>query len=902
MVPSECIRLARLIPQPLLVVDGAGAIVLANPAMGEALGQRPAELAGRRLADLAVDPPENVRRALHFCSRAGEPVCDVLSLRKADGTAFRFPFRGLLLRPRTDGSPSLIALQHEGATQLVALGERIARLSQEIHQRKRAEASLRESEQRLRALLDATTDAVVVIDTDGVITELNDAMAERLDRARGELIGVCAYDLLPPDVVRARRAVAEEIVRTGRPVRLEDEREGRWTDSTNCPVFGERGRVVGIVVVARDTTERKRAEHALRESEAKYRELVDLNPDVVVILQDGCCRFVNEAFCKIFGYTREDVAAGLSFLELVRQADRNWVRQRYEDRLAGKGVPRHHVLDVIAKDGTMVPCETSGALIAYDSRPADMVILRDVSQRRRAEEALRQSEARLRLIAETIDDVFWITDWADHRTLFVSSAYETIWGRTAESLYQKPGGWTDAVHPDDRQRAWDALVDLEEAGAYDEEYRLIRPDGSMRWIRDRGFPVRDESGQVRHVVGIAQDVTERKRADEERRKLDARLREAATQESLAVLAGGVAHDFNNLLTGILGNADLALAKLSSASPARGWLADVLTAARAAAELCQQMLAYSGKARFVVQPVDLSALVGETAHLLEVAISKNATLRFQLPEGLPAIQADPTQMRQVVVNLASNASEALGGQGGVISVSTGAADCDRPFLDRAHLGHDLPEGLYVYLEVADTGCGMDEATRARVFDPFVTTKFTGRGLGLAAVLGIVRGHKGALTVHAEPGRGATFRVYFLAIAASAARQPAEPAQPPAARASGTILLVDDEPIVRRAAKRMLELSGFNVLTASDGREAVGVFAQRRDDIACVILDLTMPRMGGEETFDELRRLDSAVPVILSSGFGQEEIIERFAGKGIAGFVQKPYDIAALTAEIRRAMGP
>ena len=402
-------------------------------------------------------------------------------------------------------------------------------------------------------------------------------------------------------------------------------------------------------------------------------------------------------------------------------------------------------------------------------------------------------------------------------------------------------------------------------------------------------------------AGKLTDSTDKIDYQAERRALDAQLQEAAKDESLAVLAGGVAHDFNNLLVGILGSADLALTDLPATSPARGSLADIEEASRRAADLCQQMLAYSGRGRFVIQPLDLSDLVGETTHLLEAAISRRADLRLHLAEGLPAIEADATQIRQVAMNLATNAAEALDAGEGVITVATGTVECRRAVLDAMRLGDGLPEGDYVYLEVTDTGSGIDEATLARVFDPFFTTKFTGRGLGLAAVQGIARGHGGAIEVHTESGRGTTFRVLFPATDAVVAASARQAGSPLAGRGSGLVLLVDDEEIVRRVGGRMLRLSGFDVLTAADGREAIEVFGQRRDEIACVVLDLSMPHMGGEETLEHLRRIRSDVPVIISSGFTEQEVVDRFVGKGIAGFVQKPYNAAAMVAELRQAMG-
>jgi CheY-like chemotaxis protein len=313
-----------------------------------------------------------------------------------------------------------------------------------------------------------------------------------------------------------------------------------------------------------------------------------------------------------------------------------------------------------------------------------------------------------------------------------------------------------------------------------------------------------------------------------------------------------------------------------------------------------MLAYSGRGRFFVEPVDLNQLVTEMLHLLKVSMSKNAIPKFNFGANLPAVEADATQIRQVIMNLITNASEALGDKSGFISISTGAVHCDETYFAQTHLPEQLPQGFYVYIEVSDTGCGMNKETISRIFDPFFTTKFTGRGLGLAAALGIVRGHKGAMKVYSEPGRGSTFKVLFPASEQPAASLPKEDPLLKSWRGQGTILLVDDEETVRSVTQRILEKLGFTVLTAADGREALDVFSKRAKEIVCVLLDLTMPHMGGEETYRELRRIKSDVRVILASGYDEQDVSDRFGSKGLAGFLHKPFQIVELISKLQQAL--
>jgi len=399
----------------------------------------------------------------------------------------------------------------------------------------------------------------------------------------------------------------------------------------------------------------------------------------------------------------------------------------------------------------------------------------------------------------------------------------------------------------------------------------------------------------------AEKLAERKRTESERRQLEARIRQMQKMESLGVLAGGIAHDFNNLLMGILGNADLALLRLPPTSPIRDHLTGIAKATHRAADLTRQMLAYSGKGKFLVESLDLSCLIEEIDHLISAAVSKKAAVEYHLAQNLPAVEADATQIRQLVMNLIANAGEAIGESSGTIAISTGAMECDRAYLEQSYLDEDLPAGTYVYVVVSDTGSGMDDETRAKIFDPFFTTKFTGRGLGLAAVLGIVRGHHGAIKVASAPQRGTTIRVLFPACRpAASVLSSAEVEAAGWEGGQGTVLLVDDEEAVLTVAKGMLEALGFEVLSAADGRQAVEVFRRRAEEIRLVLLDMAMPRMDGEETFCEIRRIHPEARVLLSSGYNEQTATNRFAGRGLAGFIQKPYRLAALREKIRNVL--
>ncbi len=523
------------------------------------------------------------------------------------------------------------------------------------------------------------------------------------------------------------------------------------------------------------------------------------------------------------------------------------------------------------------------------------LLTREMAEHKLAQEALRKSEEKYRLLLENISDVVFSVDTTGRFT-YISPVIEQIAGYKPEEVVGKH--FSFFVDQNDIQMMMTDVAKLFSGEARaPREFRAVDKNGSVHHVRTSGR-LAVEDGQVVGITGLMIDVTERIRIEEERRRLEAPLQHTQKLESLGVLAGGTAHDSNNILTGILGNADLALMKIGADSPVWDTLKDIQKGSYSAAELCRQMLAYSGKGRFEVTSIDLREMVKEITQLLEVSISKKIAVRFEFPDHMPMINGDAAQVRQIIMNLVINASEAIGDETGAIMITIGSTRLTRAGLKETYLDDNLPEGDYAYIDVIDTGVGMDSETIARIFEPFFTTKFTGRGLGLAAVLGIVRGHRGAVRITSEPGKGTSFRVYF-----PVSRDDEGPVRIPQAasgawRGTGAVLLVDDEESVLSVGKRMLELLGFSVLTAVNGIEAVAVFREHMGSIVCVILDLTMPKMNGVETFRELNLLKPGIRVIISSGYSEYEISERFAGDNrVAGFVQKPYHFEEFAAKLR-----
>ncbi len=514
--------------------------------------------------------------------------------------------------------------------------------------------------------------------------------------------------------------------------------------------------------------------------------------------------------------------------------------------------------------------------------------------------ALLSSAERLRLLESAVlnsYDSIVITDAGSTacprpRIILVNAAFTRLSGYSSEEALGRSPSLLQGPESD-RNEIGRMRIAMACGEVFTSELINYRKDGTPFHVEARIMPIRDARGRVTHWIGVQRDITARKQAADERERLEARLREKQKLESLGVLAGGVAHDFNNLLTIIMGNASLARLDLDRPGSIAHNLQFIESAAQRAADLCRQMLAYSGKGRFFVRAVDLNAVVRETADLVRSTAARHHHLQLELGPDLGSIRADASQLQQVVMNLLINATEAAEPSGGVIRVATANAQLDPVRLARAHLGPELPAAHYVVLEVADNGCGISRDLQERIFDPFFTTKFTGRGLGLAAVLGIVRAHDGAIEVESEPGRGAVFRVFLPACNEPVRAAPtARPPLRPLAGRGRTLLVADDERLLRETLRDLLGHLGFEVITAADGAEAIALFHQHRASLAGVLLDLTMPKVDGVTAFGAIHALAPELPIVLMTGYSREEALERFAQHDLAGFLQKPFAAEAL----------
>jgi PAS domain S-box-containing protein len=515
---------------------------------------------------------------------------------------------------------------------------------------------------------------------------------------------------------------------------------------------------------------------------------------------------------------------------------------------------------------------------------------------------LVDAERRFRTIAKATRDLVTETD-ATGRFTYVSQGCTDVLGYPAEELLSTPP--IHLHHPEGRRRFLHTLESNVEPGRpfQVEPHRLRHRDGHWVWVEATGVRYLRPDGELR-LVGVARDITARVEAEDARRRLEATVRQAQKLENLGIIAGGIAHDFNNLLTPIVGAAGVVLADLPEDSPIRRRIETIRVAADRATALTGQLLAYAGQTSLQFAAVDASEAVAEVSILLESAAPNGAAIRWDLAEHLPPIRADKGQVQQVILNLVANAAESLGARGGRVEIRTGVVDADRALLSDCLLGDEREEGRYVHIDVIDDGQGMDSEARERLFDPFFTTKFTGRGLGLSVVLGVVRGHAGALRVESEPGRGSTIRVLFP-VCEDAPRAPAtqpEATRAPEWRGTGTILVVDDDSGAREIISLLLERSGFCVRAAAGGPEAIEIFRRYAAEVVGVVLDSTMPEMSGASVFDAIRRLGPEVPILVISGYAEERVAQKLLERGPAGFLRKPFDLEELVGAIRRLVEP
>ena len=836
-----------------------------------------------------------------------------------------------------------------GAVAGVALilgGATIAAIRRVRHQARELRTAL-DREAAHEQLLSHVTDAIVVADISGRVTSWSSGAAVLFGVESADAVGRPLPELVN-DRMAGRtggdlhEALAARVEWRGDAEIVRPSGDALFIEASVRPFAPSGARGAGVMLVARDVDARRRVELEAGVRARQQAAVAALGQRALAGIESHL--LIAQATSLAAATLHVDAGAAFELIDageaLLMRAGEGWAHARIGEAAIAAAPPAYpasvlaaeaRVLaldraDVAVVDGLLMregfiagaaaaipgPSGAYGLLLVADRRPRrfsrdDLHFLQAMANvvgaavdRATIDESLRRELALHTATLEAVADGILVTDRAgtvrryNHRMV-------AMWGVSSELLQDtKAEAWMQWCIG--RCEDSDARLDAFRATAWSgAPQHVTMPLKDGRVIEWHSYPQRLD-GALDGRVWSFRDITERLRAEEERRRLEGQMQHVQKLESLGVLAGGIAHDFNNLLVGILGQAGLALSELDPESALHDRITQIQRSAQHAADLTNQMLAYSGKGRFVLQSSDLSEIVGEMTHLLRAAVSKSAEIVLDLHQSLPAFEGDPVQIRQVIMNLITNASDAVGESGGTIVVQTGQMHASRAYLADAWIGADQPEGAYVFAEVQDTGCGMDAATLARIFDPFFSTKFTGRGLGLAAVLGIVRGHHGAIKIASQPGAGTTFRVLLPASQASAPPVTL-PVSVTTKTASGArVLVVDDEAGVRTVARESLKRAGFEVVTANDGVEALEVLDAQQGRFDAVLLDLTMPRMSGVEAFSLIKGRYPHLHVVLTSGYSAHDVSARCGSDDIAGFVQKPFLPAVLVRTMLEVLAP
>ncbi len=847
-----------------------GRILWANQAHEEILQYSPSDMVGKTSFDL-IHPDDAARAAAALANLlADQPVNETeVRLRRKDG---HYEQMELSARVLPGARPRLVVV------------------SRPLADRMESVRLLRESEERFRTVVDVSPDLVTILDEEGLVTFANQAHRSRLGLDPKELLGRNSATLIHPDDRATAYGAFQAVVSEGQPtttsLRL-GHADGRWLRfDIAAGRFNGPGGSTGLVVISRDETVRETAMAQLARLSTTLTAQQENSLDGILVVDENRKAIsYNRRYLEIWRIPASVADEGLGertahVLEAL--SDPEETLRLVSEVYADPG--RTFSSEVLLTDGRRLEMHTAPLVGEDGTNYGRAWYYRDVTARRMVEEALKESEERYRELVESSPDAIAVHD--GETILYANPAAARLSG-VIDPQTMVGQLWTDFLANPPADQLAERIIRVRDKESYTVEEPRFIVKRKLTTQLEMSIAPTMFNGQAA-IQTVIRDVSGRRRAEQERLTLERALLETQKLESLGVMAGGIAHDFNNLLVAIMGNAGLATMELPKDSPARDYLHEIETASQRAADLARQMLAYSGKGHFIVSWCELGELVEEMGNLLRASLSRKVRLHYQLAADLPQIQCDATQIRQIVMNLVINAAESIGDRDGVITVTTGEVEVQAE--DYAAPGEELKPGRHVFLDVRDTGVGMDEATRARIFEPFFTTKFTGRGLGLAAVLGIARGHSGAIRVESSPGAGTTFRL--LLPAKSGAPSPAPAAGNSATPTRGRILVVDDEESVRRVAQGMLQRLGYEVVVCRDATEALDAVAQSAKPFNALLLDMLMPGSGGSDVLRRLREAGTACPVVFMSGYSEDEALDSLPKGTPAAFLQKPFTLDEL----------
>ncbi len=780
------------------------------------------------------------------------------------------------------------------------------------------EVAIVEIKERLAVTLESIGDGVISTDRSGTITLMNRAAENITGWNEEEAVGRPLTEVFPiinENTPKPCVSPVEEVLETGRAVSLANHTVLICRDGTEkiladscAPIRDNEGNIIGVVLAFRDVTKQRQSEHRLleklRESEKRYRDLFENSIDIQFIFdREGNYMEVNNEFIRESGYEREKII-GTHFGVLPHPDEMALVLDAYEKALTGE--TSNFEMRSKNKDGKFVWYSFVNRPIFNDKGEVVAIhcIARNIDEKKRAERALRESEKKLRRsekryrdLFDSVSDLIYTQD-LEGRFTNGNRAMTSIFGYELEEFIGRKAA--DFMKPELGELFYtEYLEGIKKKGHYQGISSYFTKDGRKIYLEFRSNLIRPADGEP-FISGIARDVTDRVLAQREIEKLNKQMLQAQKMEAVGTLAGGIAHDFNNLLQGILGYTQILAMEKDKGDPDIARLQQIEKAAHRASELTQQLLTFSRKVESRKRPVDLNHEVEQVEKILKRTIPKMIDIELNLEKNLEAISADPSQLEQIIMNLGVNARDAMP-EGGKLLFETENVILDEEFC-KDHLG--ARPGKYALLRISDTGIGMDRKTLEHIFDPFFTTKEVGKGtgLGLAMVYGIVKSHEGYIMCTSEPGDGTTFKIYFPVMEEIPARFETEAKNNEAnsERGSETILLVDDEEILRDIGRDILETFGYTVLLAPDGESALELYKERRKDISLVILDLIMPGMGGKQCFEKLLKINPDAKVVIASGYSINGHTKDALKAGAKAFVSKPYELNKMLQAVRSVL--
>ena len=755
-----------------------------------------------------------------------------------------------------------------------------------------------ESDLRFRSLADTAPVLIWMSDQTKACTYFNKGWCDFTGREFAALLGNgWAEDVHPDDLDECIR-IYERSFDARMPFAMEyrlrrHDGEYRWIIDNGVPRWEINSEFVGYIGSCIDITERKLMEGELQKSELKYRDLIEHSNSIILRwTRDGIITFMNEFGLDFFGYTADELLGQHVVGTIVPENESTGrdLRPLMEQILANQEEFKQNTNENMRRNGDRVWIAWTNKTVQDDLGEISeiMSIGTDITDRKAANLELQANETKYRAMIANIADVIAIID-PNGINLYKSPNVERWFGWRPDEIVGR--STFENVHPDDMTHVLAVFVKIldQTDKAVFGECRYRCKDGTYAWIRFTGSNLLSDP-VIGGILLNYHDITEHKKAEAEQNKLEEQLFHAQKMESLGILAGGIVHDFNNILTVILGHCYIATENTDMDPPGKVHFQAIETAGRRAADLCRQMLTYAGKSPATKAQLNLCEQVDEVVKMLQSAIHKNVNIELDLDHTVPKIMGDNSQIQQIIMNLIINAAEAIGEKRGTVKVKIVPKEISESISGHVEtdiFGIDIPTASYICLEVSDNGCGMDGATKKRIFEPFFTTKFTGRGLGMSAILGIISSHEGKLQLFSKPRAGTTFRIFFPLPLTADLIETVETKVLPASVTCGTVLLADDEEMLRNMGTNLLDVLGLSCITAINGSDAIAIYRERSNEIDVVILDLIMPEMGGIEAYHELRIMNPLVPIIICSGYGVESVASTIENDIHADFVHKPY---------------